>query len=176
GAALLYRDVLDIVPAGPRGRRRTTGGARGLADDNGYGIQFARRRVRSPGAGASALGAAAATYLATDRPGPPQRLVRMVHRSRTAAADDLRCNRPVAAAGGIRDCDRARTAHADVVRSAIRAIGDCRAGAAVSGLGNPRRHPGAAALAGGRGFERKGAALGCIARRLAARDIRHRAA
>ena len=61
-----------------------------LLTHDGRGVQFARRRVRPAGAGASALGAAAAAFLAADRPGPPQRLVRLVDRSRTAAADDLR--------------------------------------------------------------------------------------
>ena len=64
------------------------------------------------------------------------------------AADDLRRNRPVAAGRRICARDRARTAHADVVRSAVRAAGDCRAGAAVSGLADPRRYPGVAAMAG----------------------------
>ena len=73
-------------------------------------------------------------------------------------------------------CNRARTARADVVRSAVRAAGDCRAGAALSDLADPRRYAGAAAMAGGRGFERKGAALGWTARRPAAGDFRHRAA
>ena len=70
----------------------------------------------------------------------------------------------------------ARTAHADVVRSAVRVAGDCRAGAALSDLADPRRHAGAAALAGRRGVERKGAALGRAARRPAVRHIRHRGA
>ena len=64
GAALRGRDVLGAVSAGARGCRRTTGGARGAADHDGGGVQFARRRVRSPGAGAPALGAAAAAFLA----------------------------------------------------------------------------------------------------------------
>ena len=58
------RDVLDPVSAGARHRRRPAGGARGAADDDGRGLQFARRRVRPAGAGAAALGAVAAAFLA----------------------------------------------------------------------------------------------------------------
>ena len=60
----------------------------------------------------------------------------------TSAAD-----RPAAADRGICARHRARTAHADVVRSAVRAAGDRRAGAALSDLADPRRHPGVAAMA-----------------------------
>ena len=150
GAALLDRDVLDAVSARARHCRRTTGGARGAADDDGRGIQFARPRIRPAGAGATALGAAAAALLAADRPEQAQRVVRMVDRSRPSAADDPGCHRPVAAGCRICACDRARTAHAAVVRSAVCAAGDCRAGAAVSDLADPRRHPGVAAMAGHR--------------------------
>ena len=111
------------------------------------GIQFARRRVRSPGAGAPAVGAAAAAFLAIDRPGPPQRLVCLVDRSRTFAADDVRRDRPVGAGRRICAGDRTRAAHAEVVRSAVRAAGDRGAGAALSGLADPRRHAGFAAMA-----------------------------
>ena len=41
----------------------------------------------------------------------------------------------------------ARTAHADVVRSVVRAAGDCRAGAAIPDLADPRRYAGVAAMA-----------------------------
>src|SRR5712671_1240861 len=176
GAALRRRNVLDLVSPGTRGCRRTTGGAGGLADDDSHGVRFAWCGVWPPGAGASALGAAAAAFLATDRAGAPQRVVRMVDRSRTLAADDLSRARPVDF--GRRICGRnlARTAHADIVRSAVRAAGDCRAGAALSDLADPRRYAGAAAMAGDRGPERPGAALGRTARRLAAGNFRHRGA
>ncbi len=82
-----------LVSAGARHRRRTTGGARGAADHDGHGVQFARAPVRPAGAGAAAVGAAAAAFLATDRPEPAQRMVRMVDRSRAVAADHLRRDR-----------------------------------------------------------------------------------
>ena len=50
-------------------------------------------RVRPAGAGAAAVGAAAAAFLAIDRPEPAQRVVRMVDRSRPVAADHLRRDR-----------------------------------------------------------------------------------
>ncbi len=156
---------LDAVPAGARHRRRTAGGARRAAVADRHGIQFARPRIRPAGAGASALGAAAAALLAADRAGPPQRLVRLVDRSRTVAADHFRRHRPVAAGRGVCARNRARPAHADVVRSVVRAAGDRGAGAAVSDLADPRRHPGAAAMACYRGFERQGR---CTARRCSA--------
>ena len=77
------------------------------------GIQFARRRVRSAGAGAPAVGAAAVAFLAIDRAGPPQRLVRVVDRGRLVAADDARGDRPLDPGGGVCARDRARPAHAD---------------------------------------------------------------
>ena len=53
-----------LLSAGARHRRRPAGGARGAADHDGRGVQFARRRIRPAGAGAPALGAAAAAFLA----------------------------------------------------------------------------------------------------------------
>ncbi len=108
GAALRGRYVLDAVSAGARHCRRATGGARGSPEHDGRGIQFARPRIRPAGAGASALGALADAFMAVDRPEPAQRVVRMVDRSRTFAADDLGCDRPVAA--GRRICARDRCA------------------------------------------------------------------
>ena len=176
GAALFHRDVLGAVFAGPRHRRRPTGGGRGVADADRHGVQFSRRRVRAAGAGASAMGAAAAAFMAGHRPGPPQCLVRAVDRSRPAAADHLRRDR--AAAAGHRLCagDRARPARADVVRCAVRAVGDRRAGAALPDLADPRRHPRDAAVARGRGLERAGGSLGRAAGVPAGGDVRHRAA
>ena len=136
---------------GARHRRRPTGGAGGVVDADCHGVQFSRRRVRAAGAGAPAVGAAAAAFMAGDRPGPPQRLVRAVDRGRPVAADD-HC-RARAAAAGRRFCagDRARSPCADVVRSAVRALGDRRAGAALPDVADPRRHPRDAAAARGRG-------------------------
>ena len=70
----------------------------------------------------------------------------------------------------------ARTARAEIVRSAVRAAGDRRAGAALADLADPRRHAGVDALARYRGSQGQGAALGQLARRTAAGDFRHRAA
>src|SRR5882672_4222077 len=109
GAALRGRDVPDAVSALARHCRRTTGGARGAADDDGNGIQFARRRVRPAGAGAPAVGAAAAAFLAIDRAGPAHRVVRLVYRGGIAAADDAGRNRPVGADIRIRAGNPART-------------------------------------------------------------------
>ena len=84
---------------------------------------------------------------------------------------------PVAAARRICARDRARTAHADVVRSAVRAARDRRAGAALSDLADPRRRARVAAMAGDRRISaRRALQWGCAARRPAAGDIRHRAA
>src|SRR4030081_291862 len=103
-------------------------------------------------------------------------MVRLVDRGGIAVADDARGDRPVVA--DIRICagNPARTAHTDVVRSVVCAAGDCSAGAALSDLADPGRYNGAAAMAGYRGSERQGAALGGTARRTAAGDIRPRAA
>ena len=110
--------LLDVLSAGARHRRRAAGGARGAAHHDGYRLRFARRRIRPAGAGASALGAVAAAYLATDRPEPAQRLVRVVDRGGPAAADDVGCAGTAAAGRGICARHRARPPHADVVRSA----------------------------------------------------------
>ena len=56
------------------------------------GLEFGPRS-----AGAAVVGAAAAAFLAADRPEPAQRVVCMVDRSRAAAADHLRRAVPVAA-------------------------------------------------------------------------------
>ena len=96
GAALLDRHILVALSAGARRRRRPAGGARRTADHDGCRVQFARRRVWPAGAGASAVGAAAAAFLAADRPASPQRLVRLVDRGRPAAADHPGRDRPLA--------------------------------------------------------------------------------
>ena len=137
--ALRRRHLLDLLSAGPRHRRRPAGGARGAALDDGGGVQFARRRVRPAGAGAPAMGAAAAAFLAIDRPEPAQRLVRLVDRGRAVAADDVGGARVAAAARRICRCHRARPARADVARSALCAAGDRRPGVALSDLAAPRR-------------------------------------
>ena len=147
GAALRGHDLHGGVPALACHCRRTTGGARGTADDDGDGILVAWRRVRPAGDGAPAMGAAAAAFLAVDRAGPAQRVVRLVDRGGTAAADDARRNRPVAADRGICAGNPARTANADVVRCLLRAAGDRGAGAALSDLADPGRRNGAAAMA-----------------------------
>ena len=55
-----------------------------------------------------------------DRPGPPQRLVRLVDRGRAAAADDAGGDPLLLLiVAGFRARDRARPAHADVARSAV---------------------------------------------------------
>ena len=87
------RRFWTLLSARARHCRRPAGGARGAALDDGRGVQFARRRIRPAGAGAAALGAAAAAFLAIDRPEPAQRLVRLVDRSRPVAADDAGCAR-----------------------------------------------------------------------------------
>ena len=147
-----------------------------LLSHDGGGLQFARRRIRPAGAGAPALGAAAAAFLAIDRPEPAQRLVRLVDRGRPVAADDVGRARAVAADRRICRRHRARAAHADVARSALCAAGDRRAGAALSDLAAPRRRAGDAAMAGDRRSRRARHALGRAARRPGAGDVRHRAA
>src|SRR6202011_4283353 len=89
GATLLGHDVPGALSAGTRHCRRPAGGARGVADHDGCGVQLVRRRVRPLGAGTPALGAIAVTFLAIDRPEPAQCVVCMVDRSRTLVADDL---------------------------------------------------------------------------------------
>ena len=131
GAAMRGRDVLGLLSPRARHRRRPAGGARGAALHDDRGLQFARRRIRSNGAGPPALGAAAPAYLANDRAEPAQRVVRMVDRGRPVAADDLGCDRAVAVHRRICGCDVARPAHADVARSALCAAGDRRPGAAL---------------------------------------------
>ena len=101
GATLLDRDILDIVCFGAGHRGRPASGAGGSPDDDGVCVQRARSRVRPPGAGKAALGAALAAFLAIDRPEPAQCLVRMVDRSRSLAADDLVCDRAIGIRGRI---------------------------------------------------------------------------
>ena len=110
-----------------------------LLDHDGHRLRLVRRRIRPAGAGASDLGAAAAAFLATDRPEPPQRLVRLVDRGRPPAAHHFGRARAAAADRRLCACHRARPAHADVARSALCAARDRRAGAALSGLADPRR-------------------------------------
>ena len=74
------------------------------------GVQFARCRVRPDGARAPALGAVAAAFLATARPESAQRVVRLVDRGRTPAADNLGRDPPAAAGRRICRRDLARTA------------------------------------------------------------------
>ncbi len=139
GAALFGRDILDFVPLGARHRRRTTGGTCGSLDHDSPGVQFARRRVRPAGAGAPAMGDLAAAFLAIDRPEPAQRLVCLVHRRRTAVADDFGRDRPVGIGDRICAGNLARAACGDVVRSAVRAPRHNRAGAALFHLADPCR-------------------------------------
>ena len=129
GASLRRRHLLDLLSTGPRDRRRAAGGARGTALDDGGGVQLARRRVRPAGAGAPAMGAAVAAFLAIDRPEPAQRVVRLVDRGRAVAADDVGRARITAAARRICRCHPARAARADVARSALCAARDRRPGA-----------------------------------------------
>ena len=68
--------------------------------------------------------------------------------------------RPAAADRGLCARHQARTAHADVVRSAVRAAGDRRAGAALADLADPRRHAGVAAMARCRGAHAAGRCTG----------------
>ena len=93
-----------------------------LLSHDGRGLQFARRRIRTAGAGAAAMGAVAAAFLATDRPEPAQRLVRLVDRGRPAAADDVGGDRSAVAGRRIFRRHRARAAPADVARSALCAL------------------------------------------------------
>ncbi len=90
-----------------------------LLIDDGRGLQFARRRIRTAGAGAAAMGAVAAAFLAADRPEPAQRLVCLVDRGWTAAADDVGGDRSAVADHRIFRCHRARPAPADVARPAL---------------------------------------------------------
>ena len=106
GASLRRRHLLDLLSTGPRDRRRAAGGACGTALDDGGGVQFARRRVRPAGAGAPAMGAAVAAFLAIDRPEPAQCVVRLVDRGRAFAADDVGRARITAAARRICRCHR----------------------------------------------------------------------
>src|SRR5258708_2334727 len=75
-----------------------------------------------------------------------QRVVRMVERGRTVAADDVGCDRTAAARRRIRRCHPARAAHADVARSALFAAGDRRPGATLSDLAAPLGYSGRAAV------------------------------
>ena len=176
GASLRRRHLLDLLSTGPRDRRRAAGGARGTALADGGGVQFARRRVRPAGAGAPAMGAAVAAFLAIDRPEPAQRVVRLVDRGRAVAADDVGRARIAAAARRICRCHRARTARADVARSALCAARDRRPGVALSDLAAPRRRTRDAAMARDLRSRRARPAMGLAARRPGARDVRHRAA
>ncbi len=141
GRALLDRELLVPVSARAHRRRRPTGGACGAVDHDGHGLQLARPRIRSAGVGAAAVGDAALALLAVDRPGPAQRLVRLVDRGRIVAVDHLVRDSAVGFGRGLCACDRTGTAPAVVVRSVVRAVGDRRAGAALSDLSDPRRHP-----------------------------------
>jgi len=97
--------------------------------------------------------------------GPAQRVVRLVHRSRAVAADDLHRNRSVAAAGRIRACD-ARG------RRTLMSFDPLFALLVIAVLALPylvwlirADTLAAAALAGDRDLRGRGAALGCIGRR-----------
>ena len=170
--ALFGCDALVSVSAGTRHRRRPAGGARRAAHDDGVGLCLLEPRVRPTGAGAAALGAAAARYLAPGRPEPAERLVCLVDRSRTVAAHDAGGDRPVAAGRRLHGGDRARPPHPDVVRSAVRAACHCGAGVALFDLADPRRCARRSRVATGRGAVRQGHALGLAGWRPCARDER----
>ena len=143
---------------------------------DGRGLQFARRRIRPAGAGAPALGVAAVAFLAIDRSEPAQRMVCLVDRSRPVAADDVGRDRAVAAAGRICRCHAPGAAHADVVRSALCAARDRRAGLALCDLAASCRCARHAALAGDIGSRRARPAIGWAAGRPGAGDVGYRGA
>ena len=148
GAALLGRDVLGALSARARHRRRPAGGARGAADHDGLAFSLARRSNSARWCWRGRSGRCCCCI--------PGRSIGQSRRNAWFAwsieaglllLTTLGGDRPVAAGRRLCARDRARTAHADVVRSAVRAAGDRRAGAALSDLADPRRRAGDAALA-----------------------------
>ena len=141
------RDLHHALSSVPRGGRPSAGGARRAADHDAAGLLLARTRLRPAGAGAAALGAAAAAFLADHRPAPRQCLVRLVDRSGPLAADDAGGDLPAAADRRLRALDRGRPPHVARARSAVRAGRRRRAGIALCRLADARRDACPAGLA-----------------------------
>ncbi len=173
GADLYRRYVSDLLSTGARDRRRAAGGACGAVVVDGRGLQRARRRVRPAGAGAPALGVAAAAFLAIARSKSTKRMVCLVDRSRPAAADDIFRDRAVAAAGRICPRHAQGAAHAEVARPAVCAARDRGAGLALSDLADPRRRAGHAVVACDIGTRCARHAMGYVAGGPWARDAGH---